>query len=254
MKECSKEIHTPRYVVRRRAVQAELRRLPRGRFLEIGCGRGEMLPMFRSYGFTGYAVEISDSVIALAKETAERLGPDVQVVESLEQLPATEFDYLFSFEVLEHIEDDSAELAKWVSHLKPGGRALISVPARMKLWSAADTSVGHVRRYERDELISLLENAGLRVLSIATFGYPLVLITRSLRHVYHRLRPPQGSTDLEKTLESSKDSTLDVPKPLRSVARWVLSAGATLFYYLGVPLRRTNFGDGYVVVAEREPQ
>ncbi len=120
----------------------------------------------------------------------------------------------------------------------------------MKLWSAADEGVGHVRRYEREDLISLLEAVGLEPISINSFGYPLVLITRPLRHFYYRLRPV-GVTSVERTKNSSLDSTLPAAAPLRPLARALMSLTAAVFYYLGVPLTRTDFGDGYLVVARR---
>ncbi|MCP3975844.1 MAG: class I SAM-dependent methyltransferase [bacterium] len=247
-------VHTPRYLVRRRAVREALSRLPPGRFLEVGCGRGEMLAMFRSDGFTGYALEISDSVIGQARAAAVPLHPDIQVVQSLDELPAEEFEYLFSFEVLEHIENDREELAKWLTRMSTQGRVVISVPARMKLWSAADEAVGHFRRYERGDVLALLEDVGLEATALTTFGYPLVLLTRPLRHLHHRLRRGTNQSDLEKTLDSSRDSTLVVPRAVRSLLRRFIELVAGAFYYLGLPLRHTNFGDGFVVVAKMRSQ
>jgi hypothetical protein len=125
------------------------------------------------------------------------------------------------------------------------------VPAHSKLWTAADDAVGHVRRYERDDLVALLEGSGLTVLDIWTFGYPLVLLTRPLRHLQHRLRRQSSTSAQERTLDSSLDSTLDAPRRVRSLLRVAVQIVSTAFYYLGLPLRRTDFGDGYLAVARR---
>lgn len=250
MSDNSSDVHTPRYVVRRQTVRDTVRRLPPGRFLEIGCGRGEMLPMLQEYGYSGVAVEISEAVFPRAVATASTLGPSIDVVASLDGLPEAGFEYLFAFEVLEHIEDDTGSLQEWLRYLRPGGRVVITVPSRMKLWSASDEAVGHVRRYERHELIELFEGNGLRVVQMISLGYPLVLFTRPLRHLQHRLRGESRKSAHQRTLESSMDSTLAVPQRAMPLVRNVVQTLGLAFYYAGLPLRRTNYGDGYLVVAE----
>jgi 2-polyprenyl-3-methyl-5-hydroxy-6-metoxy-1,4-benzoquinol methylase len=43
-------------------------------------------------------------------------------------------------DVLEHIEDDKSELARAVSHLRPGGRLVVLSPANQWLFSEFDRS------------------------------------------------------------------------------------------------------------------
>jgi hypothetical protein len=50
--------------------------------------------------------------------------------------------------------------------LRPGGTALIAVPCDMRLWSAHDVAVGHVRRYTRESLRDVMEKAGFVVDSL----------------------------------------------------------------------------------------
>ena len=68
-----------------------------------------------------------------------------------------------AFDVLEHIDEDYLAAAEIARVLQPGGTALIAVPCDMALWSAHDDAVGHVRRYARSELASLIQKAGLTV-------------------------------------------------------------------------------------------
>jgi hypothetical protein len=56
--------------------------------------------------------------------------------------------------VLEHVEDDEAELKRVCSTLLPGGRILISVSAHLFLMNRMDHEVGHFRRYSLNELQS----------------------------------------------------------------------------------------------------
>lgn len=69
---------------------------------------------------------------------------------TLADLPADEkFDSIIYIDVLEHIEDDRAELQRAAGHLGPGGRIVVLAPAHQTLYSPFDKSIGHFRRYNR---------------------------------------------------------------------------------------------------------
>ena len=72
-------------------------------------------------------------------------------------------DSILYVNVLEHIEDDEAELAAIHSALSPHGRVLIFVPALMWLYGAFDERVGHLRRYVKNELEAKLHRAGFQI-------------------------------------------------------------------------------------------
>jgi SAM-dependent methyltransferase len=75
---------------------------------------------------------------------------------TLEILPATElFDTILYIDVLEHIEDDAAELKRAAAHLRRGGRLVILSPAHQWLFSKFDASIGHHRRYTRGTLLAI---------------------------------------------------------------------------------------------------
>lgn len=66
--------------------------------------------------------------------------------------PAPTFDTALYLDVLEHIDDDAAELARAAERIVPGGRLIVLSPAHPWLYSAFDAAVGHVRRYTRASL------------------------------------------------------------------------------------------------------
>jgi hypothetical protein len=72
-------------------------------------------------------------------------------------------DLVTAFDILEHIEEDYLAAAEITRVLRPGGTALIAVPADMALWSAHDTAVGHVRRYTRATLAEVIGKGGLLI-------------------------------------------------------------------------------------------
>lgn len=63
------------------------------------------------------------------------------------------FDAIIYADVLEHIEDDRAEVKRAVGLLREGGFLLILGPAHQWLYSPFDRAVGHFRRYNRSSLM-----------------------------------------------------------------------------------------------------
>ena len=58
-------------------------------------------------------------------------------------------DTFIYIDVLEHIEDDRAEMREAASRLSTGGRLIALAPAFNFLYSPFDKSIGHYRRYNR---------------------------------------------------------------------------------------------------------
>ncbi len=67
------------------------------------------------------------------------------------------------FDVLEHMPDEAGFLHSLKTHLAPGGRLYVTVPAYRWLWSVEDTCSGHHRRYSLGGLTSVLQAAGFQV-------------------------------------------------------------------------------------------
>jgi SAM-dependent methyltransferase len=85
----------------------------------------------------------------------------------------THFDLVCAFEVLEHVEDDVAALSRWARLAGPEGLLLISTPAFQRRFGSWDERAGHFRRYEPGGLVARATAAGLRVIRLWTYGYPL---------------------------------------------------------------------------------
>ena len=81
----------------------------------------------------------------------------------LEAIPPGSLDYVYSLNVLEHIDDDAGALQAIRARLAPGGQLFLYVPAFMVLYTALDRRVGHFRRYRRSGLRRLLANTGFVV-------------------------------------------------------------------------------------------
>ena len=62
------------------------------------------------------------------------------------------FDTILYIDVIEHIEDDKAELRQAAEKLNKGGHLIVLVPAHQSLFSKFDTAIGHFRRYNKKTL------------------------------------------------------------------------------------------------------
>jgi len=147
------------YAERRSLLARELRRLPApGRALDIGAAGGGNTRVLLSHGWRPVALEFAPTAALIARER----GIDVVRADARELPVRTEsMDLVTAFDILEHIEEDYLAAAEITRVLRPGGTALIAVPADMALWSAHDTAVGHVRRYTRGTLADVVVKGGL---------------------------------------------------------------------------------------------
>jgi len=80
-----------------------------------------------------------------------------------------QFDSVLYVNVLEHIQDDRAELAAAYKALSPGGYLLIFVPALPRLYSELDKQLGHFRRYVKKDLEVLVLHAGFTLTKVQYF-------------------------------------------------------------------------------------
>ena len=77
--------------------------------------------------------------------------------------PAEPYDAAVLVNVLEHIDDDLGALRRLHAMLRPGGALLVFVPANAWLYGSLDALVGHVRRYGREELRTVVDRAGFAI-------------------------------------------------------------------------------------------
>ena len=133
---------------------------------EVGAGSGNFSELLLDYVDSIIGFEPSENMFPLLKSCFEN-NPRVRVEQAFfgnrVEVYENYFDSLVYVNVLEHIEDDKAEMAYMFRSLKPGGHALVFVPACPFLYGSIDKDLGHFRRYRKSGLLSLAAQQGFEV-------------------------------------------------------------------------------------------
>ena len=134
---------------------------PLGIILDVGGGNGFVSLEIKNNGYEIALLEPGISGILNAKKRglkklicANFNGIDLYP----NSIPA-----IGIFDVLEHIENDCKFLNKIYKCLIPGGKLYITVPAYNFLWSDEDNIAGHYRRYNLNQLKSIVKQIGLEI-------------------------------------------------------------------------------------------
>jgi len=75
-----------------------------------------------------------------------------------------------AFDVIEHIEDDAQVFAEISRVMEDNGRLILAVPLHRAHWTEFDVAVGHFRRYDPKDLLTIINEHGLLLEQSATFG------------------------------------------------------------------------------------
>ncbi|HVT73984.1 MAG TPA: class I SAM-dependent methyltransferase [Lacunisphaera sp.] len=108
-------------------------------------------------------------------------------------LPDGALDYVTALDVLEHVPDDAAVVRGFHRLLKPGGLAVVTVPAGMALWGDWDEALHHYRRYARPQLRALFPDEQWEILYLNYTNvvvYPAVWVVRKWRRLTVRRGVP----------------------------------------------------------------
>jgi SAM-dependent methyltransferase len=145
-----------------------------GTIVDLGCSTGYLLEDLRVAHRRARLIGVDLVAPGLAK--AHGLLPDAWLLRAdVCALPLADgcVDAAVSANLLEHVPDDSGALRELSRVLRPGGRAVIVVPAGPGTYDYYDRFLGHERRYGRGELAAKARAAGLEVIEDAHLGAPL---------------------------------------------------------------------------------
>jgi len=165
------------------------------RVLDVGCATGYLAAELAARGCVVVGVEADPAAAAAATAggaCAEVVTGDVETADCRSALTTrAPFDAVVAGDVLEHLRDPWAALAFLASLLRPGGRAVVSVP-NIAHWTGRRALVRgrfpyaehglfdrtHLRFFTRTGARALVASAGLRVVAERFAPAPLPLQAR----------------------------------------------------------------------------
>lgn len=144
----------------------------KGSILEVGCGIGNFTKTLVDFGKV-WAIDIQDRYIRQAEELTNgkvKIGfGDIEKGDYFFQ--EKEFDSEICINVLEHIEDDEKTLKNLYVLLKNNGYLILIVPSHPFLYGKIDSSIGHFRRYTKNNIKEKTEKAGFRVIKCRRINF-----------------------------------------------------------------------------------
>ena len=206
---------------------------PDGVLLDCGAGTGLFAETMRGRCRVRVLDDHAESLAYLRR----RFGPEDIVEGAITRIPLPDgaCDSVTALDVLEHVPDDAGAVAEMHRVLRPGGVAVVTVPALMALWSDWDVALHHQRRYRAVQLRALF---GAEQWEILHWNYTNVIVFPAVWLVrrWQRWRKPAPGRRAEDHL----------PPP------WINRLMQDLFVGLGmVRLVRFPFGVSLLLAARK---
>jgi SAM-dependent methyltransferase len=201
--------------------------------LEVGCSSGFMLmlatqrvPQLRWIG-SDY---VRAPLLKLAKElpTVPLLHFDLREC----PLPDASVDAVLMLNVLEHIDDDARAMRHVERILRPGGVAIIEVPAGPNLYGVYDELLMHCRRYSAKDLRRLLRTSGLEVERFTHLGaliYPAFYVVKQLAKRHLPAEPDAKRDIVANEIRSTRSNVV-----LRAMLQVELAIGRYVSWPFGI--------------------
>jgi ubiquinone/menaquinone biosynthesis C-methylase UbiE len=180
-----------------------------GRVLDVGCGAGSVAKAVKRArpDLEVIGCDVSQAAIAAASSSSEGVEFRSAVAEKL-PFDDGEFDFVWIFDVLEHVDDPEQVLREVARVLKPGGGFHIVLPLEGQprtlyrlvgcgtRWTAKVRHGGHIQIFSADRFRSITPRCGLRVVR-TRWSYHVLLQALDLAYFswLDRRGPVSGSVE-----------------------------------------------------------
>ena len=209
------------------------------RLLDAGAGTGANLGLLARFG-DPYGLDLALSGLILGRQYGARRVVCASACNI--PFPSAAFDVVTSFDVLYCLDDagERAAIAEMFRVLRPGGGAVVSVPAFDALRGEHSVFVHERRRYTRARLRAALEHAGFRIERLTCTNAFLFLPLLAMRSWQRARGLPR--------LEEARSDFRQPPALLNSLLAGMLRVEARLVRLIDLP-----FGSTVVCLARKPP-
>lgn len=135
----------------------------KGDVLEIGSGTGNMSNLIIENCRFLTLTDINYRYLKLLKKQYKNRAEVKYLNIENNILKDRKYDCLIMINVLEHIKNDSKVIQNALSMIKNNGYLVLLVPAHSFLYSKLDSSIGHFRRYDLNDVNRLFTNYELKI-------------------------------------------------------------------------------------------
>jgi len=151
---------------------SEAANLVSGHILEIGSGEGYGIEYLASKAEQYYAVDKFHSQYNLSDSDKKKVHFYQMSVPPLDNIADDSFDFVISFQVIEHIKNDDFFIREIYRVLKPGGKLILTTPNREM---SITRNPWHIREYLSSELQNLMNRVFGTVEMKGVFGSEKVM-------------------------------------------------------------------------------
>ena len=125
--------------------------------LDFGAGCGSLAKIVRTKTKKSpTCIEIDEYFKSILIKIGFKVFGDIEETKD-------QYDFIYSSNVLEHINDDVKSLKQLESKLIKNGTLVLYLPAFQMLYSDLDRSVGHFRRYSKKRILKITHETGFRI-------------------------------------------------------------------------------------------
>ena len=172
------------------------------RFLDAGCGKGDVALHLALKGWRGDAIDINPQAVESTRNLLKHHNTITVSQGTIENPMGKEFNLILLLDVLEHIKNDRAVIEAAARIQPTGSHLMLTVPSNPdQEWRWDDELYGHLRRYKPMEIFSLLESCGYEVLEQWDISFPFFWF---LRRAYTSIKakPQIEGNHLQRTYQS----------------------------------------------------
>lgn len=143
------------------------------KIMDLGCGNGVLSNQIENY--RNVKIDRVDSDINSLRDNQKVKGKLICYnIEEKNKKIKSYYNIIFLFDVIEHIKNDKKFILNTLFHIKKNGYLIVNVPSLEFFFSKYDTAVGHLRRYDKKKLFSILDIKNTKIIAMNYWGFCLI--------------------------------------------------------------------------------